>query len=237
MSSEPLPRVAIVDYGLGNLYSVKHACAYVGLSATITSSPAEIIAADAIILPGVGAYGDAMATLGSLGLIQVIRDCAAAGRPLVGICLGMQLLMSTSEEFGEREGLSIIPGRVVRFQDPFLGDRPLKVPQIGWNGIYRVPTPAQTGIDAWTGTFLESVADGEPMYFVHSYLVRPDDPGVVLSTTQYGNIEFCSSLRRQNVMACQFHPERSGREGLKIYRTFANMISDRRKEQSIESVA
>jgi glutamine amidotransferase len=227
MSDAAPPRVAIVDYGLGNLYSVKQACAYVGLSATITSSKPDILASDAIILPGVGAYGDAMATLGTLGLITAIQDYAAAGRPLVGICLGMQLLMSGSDEFGQRDGLGIIPGRVVRFQDPVVDDHKLKIPQIGWNGIYRVKAMVSAGGDPWTGTFLESVADGEPMYFVHSYVVRPADPDVVLSTTRYGNIEFCSSLRFKNVVACQFHPERSGPEGLKIYRTLAKMISDR----------
>lgn len=237
MSNGRSERVAIVDYGLGNLYSVKHACAHVGLSATITSSTSDILAADAIILPGVGAYGDAMGTLGKLGLITVIQDYVAAGRPLVGICLGMQLLMSGSDEFGQRKGLGIIPGRVVRFEDPVAGDRQLKVPQIGWNGIYRMPASTSAGVDPWTGTVLETVADGESMYFVHSYVVRPTDPGVVLSTTRYGNIEFCSSLKYKNVVACQFHPERSGPEGLKIYRTLAKMICDHTKEQSSESVA
>jgi glutamine amidotransferase len=229
-------RIAIVDFGLGNLYSVKQACAHVGLSAAITASKAEVLAADAIILPGVGAYGDAMATLGKLGLVSAIREFVASGRPLVGICLGMQLLMSGSDEFGHQEGLGIIPGRVVRFQDPMLGDRKLKVPQIGWNGIYR-PRPGHAGADPWMGTFLDAVPDGEPMYFVHSYVVQPDDAGVVLSTTRYGNVEFCSSLRYGNVVACQFHPERSGPEGLKIYRNLARMIAGRSQEKSSESVA
>jgi glutamine amidotransferase len=233
-------RVAIVDYGLGNLYSVKHACLHAGLSATITSTAADILAAEAIILPGVGAYGDAMATLGRLGLISVIRDYVAAGGALVGICLGMQLLMSGSDEFGERDGLGIISGRVERFDHPTAGDRALKVPQIGWNGIYRAPAGGpingQPG-DRWAGTLLESVREGEPMYFVHSYVVRPADAGVVLSTTRYGNVEFCSSLKQKNVVACQFHPERSGPEGLKIYRTLARMIGASAKEQSSESVA
>ncbi len=229
----PPALVAIVDYGLGNLYSVKHACAHVGLDATITSSAADIVAADAVILPGVGAYGDAMATLGNLDLITVIQDYVAAGRPLVGICLGMQLLMSGSDEFGERDGLGLIPGRVGRFEDPVEGDRILKVPQIGWNGISRPRSSVGSGVaaqpDPWQGTLLDSVADGEPMYFVHSYVVRPADPGVVLSTTRYGNVEFCSSLKQANVMACQFHPERSGPEGLKIYQTMAKMIGVRAK--------
>ena len=236
MSSAPRPQIAIVDYGLGNLYSVKHACTHAGLAAAITSSPADILAADAIILPGVGAYGDAMKTLGELGLVSVIQDYVAAGNPLVGICLGMQLIMSGSDEFGSNAGLGLIPGRVVRFENPAEGDRVLKVPQIGWNGIYRVPPSAGTraessaNVDRWRDTFLDTVADGEPMYFVHSYVVRPLDPDVVLSTTRYGNVEFCSSLQRANIMACQFHPERSGPAGLKIYQTLAKMVGVRPKE-------
>src|SRR4051812_28933271 len=116
MSDATPARVAIVDFGLGNLYSVKHACAHVGLSAAITSAPSDVLAADAIILPGVGAYGDAMMTLGRLGLVTAIREFAASRRPLVGICLGMQLLMRDSDEFGEHEGLGIVAGRVLRFQ-------------------------------------------------------------------------------------------------------------------------
>lgn len=234
MSDTVDARVAIVDFGLGNLYSVKHACAHVGLTAAVTSSPAEVSAADAIILPGVGAYADAMNTLDRLGLSNVIREFVASGRPLVGICLGMQLLMSTSDEFGRHEGLGIIDGSVVRFQDPAAGGRKLKVPQIGWNGIHRVP--AQDGRDPWTATFLDGIAEGEPMYFVHSYVVQPADPRVVLSTTTYGDAQFCSSLRYKNVAACQFHPERSGPQGLKIYRNLARMIAGRVKEKSSESV-
>ncbi len=240
MSDMAAIRVAIVDFGLGNLYSVKNACAHVGMTAAITSSRDEIRAADAVILPGVGAYGDAMTTLERLGLVTVIRDVVAAGRPLVGICLGLQLLMSGSDEFGEHAGLGIIEGRVVKFQHPMEGDRRLKVPQIGWNGIRRVPAvppPLAGPADPWEGTFLAGVADGEPMYFVHSYIVRPADPAVVLSTTRYGNVEFCSSVRSGNVVACQFHPERSGPEGLKIYRNLAQMIVTRVKERSSESVA
>jgi glutamine amidotransferase len=236
MSDRTPARVVIVDFGLGNLYSVKHACAHVGVSATITSSPADVLRADAIILPGVGAYGDAIATLDRLGLVTAIREFAASGRSVVGICLGMQLLMSGSEEFGQRDGLGIIPGRVTRFQNPRLGDRQLKVPQIGWNGIRR-PDAGGSETDPWTGTFLDAVPDGAPMYFVHSYVVHPADTRVVLSTTRYGDTEFCSSLRQGNIMACQFHPERSGPEGLKIYRNLARIIGSRIQEKSSESVA
>ena len=139
----PLPtrthaEVAIVDYGLGNLYSVKHACMHVGLRARITCDPSEILAADATIVPGVGAFGDAMATLRRLDLVSALRDFVATNRPFVGICLGLQLLMSESEEFGCHKGLGIIDGMVVRFHESRLGGRQLKVPHISWNGIHRV---------------------------------------------------------------------------------------------------
>ena len=216
MPDQPL-QVAIVDYGLGNLYSVKHACAHVGLQAEITSSKAAIEQAQAVILPGVGAFGDAMATLRELDLVNVLRDVAASGKPLIGICLGIQLLMTESHEFGRHQGLGIIDGPVVRFDHPIERERALKVPQIGWNHI------VSTG-QAWTGTLLEGVADRANMYFVHSYIVQPQDHSVVLATSCYGNIEFCSSLQRGNVFACQFHPERSGFEGLIVYRNLARLV-------------
>jgi imidazole glycerol-phosphate synthase subunit HisH len=130
--------VAIVDYGLGNLFSIKHACEYVGLHASITSSPQEILSSDAVILPGVGAFGDAMSALKKLNLITPIKEVASSGKFLMGICLGMQLLMSKSYEFGEHEGLGIIKGPVVRFEDPIGPNGRLKVPQVGWNRIFMI---------------------------------------------------------------------------------------------------
>ncbi|MGE4553991.1 MAG: imidazole glycerol phosphate synthase subunit HisH [Desulfovibrionaceae bacterium] len=208
-------RVAIVDYRLGNLHSVAQACAHVGLAPEITDDPARIRSADAVILPGVGAYEDAMRNLRAGGLADLLRELAAAGRPLVGICLGMQLLLDYSEEFGHHEGLGLVPGAVVRFDAPHEGDRRLKVPQIGWNRIHPAP-----GAD-WDATLLRGTAPGQHFYFVHSYVARPADPAVVLATTTYGHIEFCSSLGYQNIFASQFHPERSGEPGLAIYRNLA----------------
>ena len=229
MQAEPMPQVAVVDCGLGNLYSVKQACAHVGLQASITSSAAEILGADAVILPGVGAFGDAMATLRRLDLVAVIRDYVAAGRPFLGVCLGMQLLMSESEEFGAHEGLGIIDGTVVRFANPREGERRLKVPQVGWNGVRKCGAP-QAGGDPWSNTLLRGLDEGEQMYFVHSYVVRPADPATELSRTSYGDVEFCSAVRHGSVTACQFHPERSGPEGLRIYRNLAARILGGSKE-------
>ena len=218
MPDQPID-VAIVDYNLGNLYSVKHACAHVGLRAEITSSKAKIANAHAVILPGVGAYGAAMAMLRRLDLVSVLRDIAEAGKPLIGICLGIQLLMTESFEFGRHQGLGIIEGQVVPFNNPRKGERMLKVPQIGWNCVYR-------GQNArWDGTLLDGVSDGEYMYFVHSYIAQPENSSVVLSMSRYGQIEFCSSLQRENVFACQFHPERSGFAGLRMYKNLAAQIN------------
>lgn len=223
---------AIVDYGLGNLFSVKHACAYAGMQGIITADKAEILSADVVILPGIGAFGDAMTALHKLDLISLLQDMVTQDRLMLGVCLGLQLLMGESHEFGIHEGLGIIKGAVVRFQNPVttigVGEnqttRTLKVPQIGWNRICQ-PAP-----DAWDNTPLAGLRDGEYMYFVHSFYAQPADPGVIMATSNYGGIEFCSALRYRNVFACQFHPERSGPPGLHIYqniRTIASIIRER----------
>jgi glutamine amidotransferase len=222
--SEENPKIAIVDHGLGNLYSVKHACMHVGLDATITSSKSDILSADAVILPGVGAFGDAMNTLHRLDLVSVLREIAASSKPLIGICLGVQLLMSESYEFGRHKGLGIVEGAVVHFDNPKEEEKTLKVPQIGWSRIRKPAANGNADQDLWVGTPLDGTPDGEYMYFVHSYIVQPQDSSVVLSTSRYGHIEFCSSLRLGNVFACQFHPERSGVQGLEIYRNLARQL-------------
>ena len=210
-------QVVIVDYQLGNLYNVLRVCQHVGLKARISSAPEGVADAAAVILPGVGAFGDAMEFLRTSGLSEALRSVATSGRPLLGVCLGMQLLMSESEEFGRHEGLGIVRGTVIRF-----AASGVKVPQVGWNGIFR---PAVHDEERWRGTLLAGLADGEYMYFVHSYYPVPEDPSVVLSTSRYGETEFCSSLQQGNVTGCQFHPERSGDKGVEIYRRFAEHMS------------
>jgi imidazole glycerol-phosphate synthase subunit HisH len=224
MGLEQKTRVAIVDYGMGNLFSVRQACEHVGLEVGITSARDEILEADAVILPGIGAFGDAMATLARLDLVEVLRDIAASGKPLVGVCLGLQLLMTESLEFGLHKGLGIIEGQVVRFDNPLEDSRKLKVPQVGWNSIHRVGGSENGASQAWDNSPLAGLADGEFMYFVHSYIVQPEAQDVLLSVSRYGQIEFCSSIHSRNIFACQFHPERSGTEGLKIYRNLASHI-------------
>jgi len=216
------PFAAIVDYGMGNLFSVRQACAKVGLPATITSQPEDLQEAGAVILPGVGAFGDAMASLHALGLVEPLRRAALNGKPFMGICLGLQLLMSESREFGRHRGLEIVEGDVVSLGKPQGKGGALKVPQVGWN---RMLPPGEAGPAAWENTPLAGLAAGEYMYFVHSYYVRPADPSLVLSLTQYGDVTFCSSLALGNIFACQFHPERSGPAGLGIYANLARLIA------------
>lgn len=224
MGLEQKPRVAIVDYGMGNLFSVRQACEHAGLNVSITAARAEILNADAVILPGIGAFGDAMATLSKLDLVGVLKDVAASGKALVGVCLGLQLLMTESLEFGLHKGLGIIEGQVVPFDNPVESSRKLKVPQVGWNSVHRIGGNGNGEAQAWENSPLAEIADGEFMYFVHSYIVQPENQDVILSVSRYGQIEFCSSIHSQNIFACQFHPERSGTEGLKIYRNLASHI-------------
>ena len=224
------PKIAIIDYEMGNLFSVQRACEWAGLEGAITSDPSQVRDADAVILPGVGAFGTAMETLDRKGLSQAIRDFIGYGRPFVGVCLGIQLLMSESSEFGSTRGLGILPGRVVNFE-PVLGSGDLaKVPQMQWNTIH-MPRP-----EAWSETLLDGLPDGEFMYFVHSYYVVPDDPSLILATTRYGNVEFCSAVQKENIYACQFHPERSGRAGLHIYRAWAQKLGSLVAQQTSEGV-
>jgi glutamine amidotransferase len=182
--------------------------------------------AGGIILPGVGAFGDAMSALRRLGLVTVLKDFAATGKPLFGICLGMQLVMSESYEFGHHEGLDLVRGKVIPFPEPTENGHKLKVPHVGWNGI-RCPEGDGASECAWSGSLLAGVSPGAYQYFVHSFIVQPMDPAVRLAETRYGDIAFCSALRCGGVIAVQFHPERSGPDGLRIYRNFARFFKSR----------
>lgn len=201
-------KIAIIDYQLSNLFSVRHAFDFLKVDSEITSDPSVIASSDAAIIPGVGAFGDAMKNLKSLKIIDVIKDFIKKGKPFMGVCLGMQLLFSESEEFGIHKGLNIIKGKVIKFANK---NRKIKVPQIGWNQIFEAKKD-------WSKTPLRDIKDGEFMYFVHSYYVIPEDENVILAQTTYEGIEYCSSLLKDNIFATQFHPEKSGQEGIKIYR-------------------
>lgn len=222
-----LPKVAIVNYGMGNLFSVKRACENAGLEAIISSLPEEILKADGVVLPGVGAFGDAMKTLDHLNLIPALLQAAQSSKPFLGICLGMQLIMSESFEFGRHRGLGLIEGQVIRFEDSHFheGSKKRKVPHIGWNKIY----PSENV--SWKGTLLKGLEDGTSVYFVHSYFVKLANPDYGVASTTYGETNFCSALNHQNIFACQFHPERSGPEGLLIFQNFARAIQQKIDER------
>jgi len=205
-------KVVIIDYGMGNLFSVKLACEKVGLDSLITNDISEISGADALILPGVGAFGDAIENLGKLNLVKPIKEFIKSGKPFLGICLGMQLLMSESEEFGKHKGLDIIKGKVVKFSN-----KKEKVPQVGWNKILK----PECG--NWEKSFLKGLSE-EYMYFVHSFYCEPKEKEIILSKTNYAGIDYCSSFQKENIFACQFHPEKSGEKGLIIYKNLANLI-------------
>lgn len=208
-------RVIIIDYQLGNLFSVNQALINIGLDVIITTNHHDIQTADAIVLPGVGAFKDAMSNLNEMGLTQPIKDFVASGKPFLGICLGLQLLFTQSEEFGSSEGLNIISGEVIRFISTETNGATVKVPQIAWNTINQ-----PRGL-SWEDTPLMGIKDGEDMYFVHSYYVKPVEDTVVLTQTTYGGLTYASSVLKENIFACQFHPEKSAGEGLKLYKNWA----------------
>lgn len=200
--------IAIIDYQMGNLRSVQKGFERVGFAAEITSDPKRLAAADKVVLPGVGAFGDAMAELRTRGLVEPIRDMIAAGKPFLGICLGLQLLFDVGYEGGEHAGLGVLRGKVVRFDLP----AGFKVPHMGWNqGRFVRPAPV-----------LDGLADGTHFYFVHSYYVVPEDPALVAIETTYGH-PFCAMVWRDNLFATQFHPEKSQADGLRLLRNFAKL--------------
>lgn len=205
-------KVAIIDYQLGNLFSVKQACEHLGYDAVISSDKNVLLDADYAILPGVGAFADAMENLDKLGLAEGICEYINMGKPFMGVCLGLQLLLSHSEEFGDTKGLSLIPGKVKKFPVQEINDTAFKVPQIQWNIIQ---PPAE---EKWTNTPLQCCKPGDYMYFVHSFYAVPDNKAHVLSTTKYGDLEYCSSVIHNNIFATQFHPEKSGLYGINIYK-------------------
>jgi imidazole glycerol-phosphate synthase subunit HisH len=208
-------KVVIIDYNMGNLFSVYQACTFLGYNnTTVTNNKEEVSNADYLILPGVGAFGDAIDTLHKHDLVMPIKDFIASGKPFLGVCLGLQLLFTESEEFGNHKGLDIINGSVKRFSSKDKSGNKVKIPQIEWNQI------ACTNEHLWTESPLKNCMSGDYMYFVHSYYVVPLSNDIIVSSTEYGDITYCSSLIKGNVFACQFHPEKSAENGLNIYNTF-----------------
>lgn len=215
------PKVAIIDYGLGNLFSINNACEFVGLDSLITSDKKIISEADAVILPGVGAFGDAMNCLESEGLTKSILDFIDTGRPFMGICLGMQLLFSESEEFGINKGLNLIEGSIRRFPSHTPDNKIVRVPQIQWNQIYK------NNSDLWEKSPLKTLENGDFMHFVHSYYAIPEDPTTTLSFSFYEGLKYTSAVQKENITGFQYHPEKSGVSGIAVYQNWANYISNK----------
>jgi glutamine amidotransferase len=201
--------IAVIDYGMGNLHSVSKAVERLGYEVAVTSDPAAILAADGAILPGVGAFGDAMANLRGTGLEAVVKEYAASGKPLLGICLGMQLLFTESEEHGRHEGLNLLPGRVVRFQGKY------KIPHMGWNGLEFVgESPLFRGLEPGH------------VYFVHSYHALPERKEDLLAVTDYHQ-PVTAIVGRGSLFGMQFHPEKSGELGRKLLQRFLDLTAVR----------
>jgi glutamine amidotransferase len=199
-------KLIIIDYGAGNLRSVAIALARLGFDPLITSEPEAVDNADVVILPGVGAAADTMSNLAQRRLVEPIRQYIASGRPFLGICMGLQVLLSVSEEGGEHHCLDILPGRVRRLPAG------LKVPQMGWNRVRQ----------RYSHPIFDGVPDGAFFYFVHSYYADPADPSIVIGETDYG-ITFPAVVAKDNIVATQFHPEKSAESGLRLYENFLRM--------------
>ena len=199
-------KLIVIDYGAGNLRSVAIALARLGFDPLITSEPEAVDNADIVILPGVGAAADTMSNLAQRRLVEPIRQYIASGRPFLGICMGLQVLLSVSEEGGEHPCLDILPGRVRRLPDG------LKVPQMGWNRVRQ----------SSSHPIFDGIPDGAFFYFVHSYYAHPEDPSVVIGETDYG-VTFPAVVAKDNIVATQFHPEKSAESGLRLYENFLRM--------------
>lgn len=213
-------KINIVDYGFGNLHSIVKALKFIGAKQEITDRPEALSDCDGLIIPGVGAFGEAMAGLRKRGFIEPLYEYVKSNKPVLGICLGMQFLLSLSEEFGSHKGLDIIPGKVVYFPQKQANDNMnYKIPHIGWNSL------GKCGLEInWKDTILSQVSEGEEVYFVHSYVVSPESRDAILAFTEYGGNNIPAVIRKDNVYGCQFHPEKSRDTGLRILKAFTGIV-------------
>tara|TARA_B100001250_G_scaffold388299_1_gene386446 strand:- start:6 stop:644 length:639 start_codon:yes stop_codon:yes gene_type:complete len=208
--------IAIIDLGLSNLYNVKLACDKINLKSKFVSDKSGVDKSKALILPGVGSFKIAMQRIKKLNLEDSIKKSLANGKPFLGICLGMQLLFTTGEESGKTKGLNIFNGKVKKFNYENLNNTRYSVPHVGWNSI--------EFSKGKKNNILNGIKEKEFMYFVHSYYVETSDKKIISTKTKYGRKEFCSSVSHKNIFACQFHPERSGTTGIKIYKNFKKIL-------------
>lgn len=209
--------IVVIDYGLGNVKSIKNAFDSIGVEVILSREKHTILSADGVVLPGVGAFSHGMNNLIEYGLDDIIREYVKTNKPLLGICLGMQMMMEESDEFGVCKGLGLIKGKVVKI--PVDQTKRIKLPHISWNEI------KNKCVD-WRNTILDNVPEDSNMYFVHSYVAKPYYQDNVLSVTEYRDIEFCSSVNKDNIYGCQFHPEKSGAFGLVIIENFIKICKN-----------
>jgi len=213
--SNKIPSIVIVDYGVGNLHSLVKAFRQFGITPIISEDPTETENADGIVLPGVGSFEGGMQGLAMRNLGDAVKNFAVSGKPIIGICLGAQLLFEKGYEFGEHDGLGIIAGRVVEMPRQMPN---VKLPHIGWNTI-------QQKEQSWNNTIFHDLGEKPHVYFVHSFILEPTDQQVTLATTTYGGHEFVSAVQQNNIFGCQFHPEKSGEIGLSIIKNFIQIVS------------
>lgn len=208
--------IAIIDYGFGNLHSLVKALAYLGASSTIIHTPEKITQADAIFLPGVGAFGEGMRELAQRGFIEPIKAHASLSKPLFGICLGMQFLFESSEEFGQHAGLGLLRGGVHKLVP---SQKQCKIPHIGWNELHYASHKKN-----WDKTVLENITEREQVYFVHSYAPVPLEKSDIIASADYGGAVFAAVVEKSGIVGTQFHPEKSGLVGLGILKNFLNRV-------------
>ena len=209
--------IIVIDYGIGNIKSIKNAFEEVGVKVIFSRKEKDILNADGVVLPGVGAFSQGMNNLIKYNLVDIIKKYVKTDKPLLGICLGMQMMLEESEEFGITKGLGLIKGKVIKI--PVDQTKKVKLPHISWNTI-------ETKNINWKNTILENIPKNSDMYFVHTFVAKPDNKDEVLSVTEYAGAEFCSSLKKENIYGCQFHPEKSSKQGLTIIKNFIKVVKE-----------
>ena len=212
-----MKRVTIIDYGTGNLLSVIRAFKYCNIDVEVVETAREVKSGAHLVLPGVGAFSYGMQSLSERGFCEIIHEHVQKGDPLLGICLGMQMLFDSSCEFGEWDGLSVVPGKVVPIPNKDSSGNVHKTPHVGWNEL-RYPEYKKS----WEGSVLDGIEEGDAMYFVHSFMAVPVNPEDRLANCLYGGIEICAAIQKENVFGAQFHPEKSGELGLSIISSFVS---------------